>query len=160
MAPTPLTATTRYTPPGNRKYYWITTAAAYATPTRAEINAGIDLTAEVESVSGFTLTGNTLDTPDLATGFVGQVPARVVAAASEIVFWASSTSADARTVFTRGTAGYVIFLPEGDIPTQKMEIWPAKVTSMFVDPSIEDAAKVHVQFSITKIPAQNATIPA
>lgn len=160
MAPTPLTATTRYTPPGNRKYYFITTAVSYAAPTRAEINAGTDLTAEIEAVSGFTLTGNSADTPDLSTGFVGQVPARVTASASEIVFWASSTSADARTVFPRGTAGYVIILPEGDVPTQKMEIWPVKVTSMFVDPAMEDPAKVHVQMSITKIPAQNVTIPA
>src|SRR5262249_52318634 len=98
MPPSPLTATTRYTPPGNRKYYFLTTAATYTSPTRSELNAGTDLTAEIESVSGFQLTGNNADAPDLSTGFVSQVPARVTAAASEIVFFASLTSSDVRTV--------------------------------------------------------------
>jgi hypothetical protein len=159
MPPTPLTVTTRYTPPGTRKYYFITAAVAYTAPTRAELNAGTDLTAEVESVSGFQLAGASADAPDLATGFVSQVPARVTASDSEIVFWASSTSADVRTVLTRGTAGYIVFLPEGDVTGQKMEVWPVKVKSMFIDGSIEDPAKVHVQFSVTKIPAQNVAIP-
>lgn len=160
MPPSPLTATLRYTPPGARKYYWMTTASSYLTPTRAELNAGTDLTAEIAEVSGFTLKANSADVPDLSTGFVGQVPARVNAEDSEIVFWASSTSADARTVFPRGTTGYVVILPEGDVATQKMEIWPAKVSSMFVDSNMEDPAKVHVTFSITKIPAQNVAIPS
>jgi hypothetical protein len=160
MPPTPLNVTSRYTPPGVRKYYWITTAVTYTTPTRAEINAGKDLTAEIAEVTGFTLAGDSADTPDLASGFVGQVPARVTAADSEIVFWAGQAANDARTVFTRGTAGFIILLPEGDVAGQLMEIWPAKVKSMYVDTNMEDPAKVHVQFSITKIPAQNATIPA
>ncbi len=160
MPPSPLTATTRYTPPGVRKYYWITTASSYLTPTRAELNAGTDLTAEIAEVSGFTLSADTADTPDLASGFVSTVPARISAEDSEIVFWASSTSADARTVFPRGTAGYLVFMPEGDVATQKMEIWPVKVSSMFIDQGMEDPAKVHVQFSVTKVPAQNVTIPS
>lgn len=159
-APSPLTATLRYTPPGNRKYYFITSAASYTSPTRAEMAAGTDLSAEVATVTGWELAGATIDAPDLATGFVAQVSARTTAAASEIDFWASSTSADVRTVLTRGTTGFIIILPEGDIAGQKMEVWPVKVTSMFLDSDMENPAKVHVQFSVTKIPAQNVTIPA
>lgn len=159
MAPTPLTVTSRYTPPGNRKVYWITTAATYTAPTRSELNAGIDLTAEISEFSGFQLTAADAQVPDLATGFIGSVPARQSASNSEIVFWASLTGNDARTVFPRGTVGYVIILPEGDVSGQKMEVWPAKVNSMSIDPSMEDPGKVHVQLSITKIPAQNVTIP-
>ncbi len=160
MPPSPLTATTRYTPPGTRKYYWITTASSYLTPTRAELNAGTDLTAEIAEVSGFTLAADDAETPDLATAFTGKVPGRTTADDSEIVFWASSTSADARTVFPRGTAGYMIFLPEGDVAGQKMEVWPAKVKSMFIDQAMEDPGRIHVQLAITSIPAQNVTIPA
>lgn len=159
MAPTPLTVTVRYTPPGVRKYYFMTTASSYLTPTRGELNAGTDLTAEIAEVSGWQLAGNNADVPDLSTGFVAQVPARVTASDSEIVFYASSTSADVRTVLTRGTTGFIVILPEGDVTSQKMEVWPVKVKSMFIDGSIEDPGKVHVQFSITKIPAQNVVIP-
>jgi len=160
VPPTPLTATVRYTPPAQaRKYYWVTTIATQASPSRAELNAGTDLSAEISDVNGFELSGDSADAPDLASQFVAQVPARITASDSEIVFYASNTSADVRTVLPRGTTGYVCILPEGDIATQKMEVWPAKVKSMFLDSSIEDPAKIHVQFSITKLPSQNVTIP-
>lgn len=160
MPPSPLSATLRYTPPQQqRKYYWVTTIAAQASPTRGELNAGIDLSAEIAEVSGFELAGASADAPDLASQFVAQVPARITASDSEIVFYASSTSSDVRSVLPRGTTGFVAILPEGDITGQKMEIWPAKVKSMFLDSSIEDPAKIHIQFSITKLPSQNVTIP-
>ena len=160
MAPTPLTATTRYTPPGVRKYYWLTTVATQASPTRIEMNAGIDLTAEVADIAGWTLDANQADAPDLSGPFTPQVAGRLNAADSSMAFWASSTSNDSRTVFPRNTVGFMLILPEGDVPTQKMEVWPAKVRSMYVDPAIEDPAKVNVQFSITKAPSQNVTIPS
>lgn len=159
MPATPLTATSRYTPPGVRKYNWLTAVANKNSPTRAEINAGTDLSGEISDVSGFELTADQADAPDLGGGFVAQVPARVSAADSELVFYASQTSSDVRTIFTRGTAGFVLILPEGDVTGQKCEVWPAKVRSMFIDPNIEDPAKIHVQFSITSLPVQNVTIP-
>jgi hypothetical protein len=160
VPPTPLSATLRYTPPQQgRKYYWVTTIATQATPTRGELNAGTDLTAEIAEVSGFELAGDSADAPDLASQFVAQVPARITASDSEIQFYASSTSSDVRSVLPRGTTGFVVILPEGDITGQKCEVWPAKVKSMFLDSSIEDPAKIHIQFSITKLPSQNVTIP-
>ena len=60
----------------------------------------------------------------------------------------------------RDTVGYVIILPEGDVPTQKCDIYPAKVASTAVNTSIEDPEKINVSFTITRIPALNLTIPA
>jgi hypothetical protein len=161
MAPTPLTATVRYIPPGTRKVYWLTTIASYATAvTRAEINAGIDLTNEIASMSGFTVNSASTDTPDLSTRFTAKIPGRITADDSSISFYASSTSADVRTVLPRDTAGFVIILPEGDVPTQKMDCFPAKVSSTAVDTTMEDPAQVNVQFTITRIPALNLVIPA
>ena len=52
MPATPITATLRYTPPGRRKYNWLTAVAAYpGAPTRAEINAGSDLSPEIGRAS-------------------------------------------------------------------------------------------------------------
>jgi hypothetical protein len=154
-----LAATSRYTPPGRRKIDWLTSVASTSAPTRAEINAGTDLSGQIAEVNGFELTGDSADAPDLGGGFVAQVPARVTASDCEIVLYASSTSSDARTLLTRGTTGFIIILPEGDVVGQKMECWPATVKSMFLDQGIEDPAKIHVQFSITSLPVQNITIP-
>ena len=161
MAPTPLTATVRYIPPGTRKVYWLTTIASYATAvTRAEINAGIDLTNEIASMSGFTVNSASVDTPDLSTRFTAKIPGRITADDSSISFYASSTSADVRTVLPRDTVGYAVILPEGDVPTQRMDVFPAKVSSTAVDTTMEDPAQVNVQFTITRIPALNLVIPA
>jgi hypothetical protein len=160
MPATPISSTLRYTPPGRRKYNWLTTVANTSSPTRAEINAGLDLSAQVAEVTGFELAGDSADAADLGGGFVAQVPARVTASDSEIVFYASSNSNDIRSTLPRGTAGFLLILPEGDVAGQKCECWPATVKSMFLDQNIEDPAKVHVQFSITSQPTQNVTIPA
>lgn len=161
MPPTPLTATVRYIPPGTRRLYWLTTIASYATAvTRAEINAGIDLTNEIASMSGFTVNSASTDTPDLSTRFTAKIPGRITADDSSISFYASSTSADVRTVLPRDTAGYLCILPEGDVPTQKMDVFPAKVSSTAVDTTMEDPAQINVQFTITRIPALNLVIPA
>lgn len=161
MPPTPLTATLRYIPPGVRRLYWLTTIASYTTAvTRAEINAGIDLTNEIASITGFTVTSASTDTPDLSTRFSAKIPGRITADDSSISFYASSTSADVRTVLPRDTVGFVVLLPEGDVPTQKMDVWPAKVSSAVVDTTMEDPAQINIQFTITKIPALNLVIPA
>jgi hypothetical protein len=161
VAPTPLTATVRYIPPGVRRIYWLTTIASYTTAvTRAEINAGTDLTGEIASMSGFTVKSDSTDTPDLSGRFIPVIPGRVKADDSSISFYASSTSADVRTVLPRDTAGYVIILPEGDVPTQKMDVFPAKVSSTSVDTAMEDPAQVNVSFTLTRVPALNLTIPA
>ena len=75
--------------------------------TRAEINAGTDLTAEIAEMSGFTVTSDSVDTPDLSNRFTAKIPGRITADDSSISFYASSTSADVRTVLPRDTAGYV-----------------------------------------------------
>ena len=52
MPATPLTPTTRYFPPGVRKVYWVPTISNYNAPTRGELNAGTDLSAEIETMNG------------------------------------------------------------------------------------------------------------
>ena len=161
MAPPKLnpTALLRYIAPGTRKYYWVTTIATQASPSRGELNAGLDLSDEVADVSGFTVTSDQVEVPDLATRFTGKIPGRIHADDSSMTFYAASTSNDVRTVLPRDTAGFMVILPEGDVTGQKMDVFPAKVTSSYVDQSVADPGRVVVNFSITKIPSQNVTIP-
>jgi len=159
MPPTPLNVTSRYVSEGTRKIYWITTAANYLSPTRPEINAGIDLTNEIAEMTGFTVSSDTQDVPDMSGRFTAKIPGRITADDSSIRFYASSNSNDVRTVLPRDTSGYVLTLWEGDIVGQKMDVWPSKVTAASVQTAIDDPASVLIGFTITRVPAQNVTIP-
>ena len=147
MAPTPLTATLRYIPPGTRKVYWLTTIASYTTAiTRAEINAGTDLTAEIAEMSGFTVTSDIVDTPDLSNRFTAKIPGRITADDSSHQLLRVVHVGRRADRAPEGHRGFVVILPEGDVPTQKMDFFPAKVASTAVDTAMEDPAKVNVSF--------------
>ena len=159
MPPTPLTPTVRYVPPGTRKIYWVTTIATYTSPSRAELNAGIDLSAEVADVTGFTINSTTVPTPDLSSRFASEIPGPITAPSSSLIFYASSTSSDVRTVLPRDTTGFVVLLWEGDVTGQRMDVFPAKVTASAPDGNMQNPERINVAFSITKIPAANVVIP-
>ena len=159
MPPSPLSATTRYIPPGVRKIYFVTTISNYLSPTRGELNAGIDLSNEVAEVSGFTVTSDTTDTPDLSGRFVPVIAGRIKADSSSLSFYASSNSSDVRTVLPRDTVGYIVFLWEGDVTGQRMDVFPVKVTVSALDGNMEDPEKVNISFAITRVPANNVAIP-
>ena len=48
--------------------------AYYLSPTRAELNAGTNLTPEVSSSGNWGIVSGAIDTPDLATTFTSQIP--------------------------------------------------------------------------------------
>lgn len=159
MVATPITATSRYIPPGTTHYYWVATISNYLSPTRAELNAGSDLTAEVQAVSGFATNSDQQDTPDLGSRFVSKIPGRITADDSSITLYASSNSSDARTLMPRDTAGFIVIFPEGDITGQKMDVFPVKVTGVPKSRDVENPATMNFQYAITKVPAENVTIP-
>jgi hypothetical protein len=142
--------------------YWLPTVAAYSTTgaTRAEINAGTDLTNEIADITGFTVASDQVEVPDLSGRFAAKIPGRITAADSSIVFYADQTSNDVRTVLPRDTSGYVAVLWEGDTAGRKYDLFPAKVGSSALQPSIEDPERIEVAFSLTRVPAQNLTVPA
>jgi hypothetical protein len=161
MAPTPLNVTNRYVPEGTRKIYWMPTIAGYLTgATRTEINAGIDLTNECTLVAGFTVASEALDVPDLSGRFTGTIPGRITAAASSLTFYADSGSNDVRTVLPRDTAGFVALLWEGDVAGRKYDIFPVKVSASFLMTDPNNPEQIEVDFTVTKVPAQNLTVPA
>lgn len=159
MAATPLTPSLRYIPPGTRHYYWVPTIAAKASPTRPELNAGTDLTGEIQAVAGFSVESVQVDTPDLLNLFISKIPGRTQSADSSITLYSSSNSVDARSLMPRGTAGFIVCFPEGDIAGQKMDVFPVKVSAAPMDTATEDPAKRMFTFSITSAPVENVTIP-
>ena len=160
MPATPLFPYTRYFPPGTRKYYWVTAIANPAAPARAELNAGTDLTGQVAVVNGFTLQRATADVTPLGSSFTVLLNTTLDAGStSELILYASADSHDARLLMPAGSTGFVVLLPEGDIPGQYCEVWPANVNAMFFEPATETPGEIHFQYTITAAPSQNVLIP-
>lgn len=162
MAATPIAAVNRYWPVGTTRWLWVPTIANYTVAvTRAEINAGTDLSGEVADLDGWTVTSNQIDTPDVNSRFRSKIPGAIEAEDSSLTLYADPSGSDVRTLLPRDTTGYVIRMDGGDIAGRKMSVFPVKVASqnklMGVD---EEAGRIEIAFTITRIPAEDLTIPA
>jgi len=162
MAATPITPVNRYWPVGTTRWLWVPTIANYLVAvTRAEINAGTDLSGEVNDLDGWTVTSGTIDTPDVNSRFRSKIPGPIEAEDSSLTLYADPSGSDVRTLLPRDTTGYVVRLDGGDIAGRKMSVFPVKVASqnklMGVD---EEAGRIEISFTITGIPAEDLTIPA
>lgn len=163
MPATPITKATRYFRAGIDKVYFVTTVADYVGvgPLRTELNAGKDLSPDIAEISGWTVAGNNIETPDLASEFTSSIPGRTAADESSLTMYASEDGADVRTVLPRGTAGYVVFMDGGDVEDNTMDVYPVRVTSLGKVRSLGDeAATLTVTFAITSVPNEDVPIPA
>lgn len=161
--PTPtLTASTRFTDQAVTKIYYLPSIAATTlAPTRTELNAGTDVSGEVNTLKGWTVQAAQIVTEDLTNPFEAKIPGSTTAPDSSITFYTSKTGNDIRTLLPRGTAGYICFLDGGDVTGNKMEVYPVTVTANGVERSVNGSAasKVEVMFAITRTPAQNISVP-
>lgn len=162
MAATPIASTSRYINPDVTKIYFVASISDKTAPLRSELNAGTDLTREVNAIDGFTVTGDDVETPDMDSTFTSKIPGRTSADDSSITFYADVTGADARALLPRGTSGYVVILDGGDVTASLMDVYPIRVKSVGKPRSVDgtDAATVEIQFSITSEPAEDVAVPA
>lgn len=160
MAATPLAATTRFFAPEVTKIVFCTTVANKSAPTRSEINAGKELSGQVSAVNGFTVSSGLIDAPDYGNRFTSRNPGRTEVADSSLTFYQSQDTNDVRLVLPRNTTGFILMMWGGDVPTQRMDVFPVTVTS--AGKSIPDNADadITVQFAITSVPAEDVVIPA
>lgn len=157
---TPIQASTRYYRRGITKVLWVPTIANKQSPTRTELNAGTALEAETGAMAGWQTTSETVATPALGSRFTPVVGGAITAADSSLTFWASKDGDDVRTLLTREAAGFIVWMDEGDVPTQTMDVYPVTVTSQAKVRELDSAAQIMAQFAITSEPAENVTIPA
>jgi len=160
MPAPPLAPSNRYFPPGTRKFYWVVAISNYLAPTRAELNAGTDLSAEIAAMTGWSITTNMSDAPDMGSKFTNQVGGRLTSAQNDITCYLSANSIDARSLLPRGATGYGVVLWEGDVPGNKMSVFPAVVTSQAPDTATENVGTAVFTFAASRVPAENLTIPA
>jgi hypothetical protein len=157
---TPITASDRYFRQGVSKVYWVPSIATLSAPTRAELNAGTDLSGEISASSGWEVTGNTEDTPALGSVFIAKIPSTTTAGDSSLTFYSDSTSVDVRGLLERGSTGFVVWMDEGDVVGQLMDVFPARVTSAPKQRDIGATATITVNFAVQREPAENVTIPS
>jgi hypothetical protein len=160
MAATPITASTRYFLPGTTKVYLLDTVADMAVgPTRTELDAGVDISEEIASISGWTITADNVQTPDLGKRFNSQVSGRLNAADSSLTCWADKTGQDIRQEVAVDDEKYVVFLDGGDVSASPMDVYKCAVSSVGKVREIEGAGRLDVGFSIRAY-AENLAVPA
>ena len=157
---TPLNASIRYYRRGTTKVLWVPTIANKAAPSRAELNAGTALEAETGAMAGWQTTSGTVPTPALGSRFTPVVGGEITAADSSLTFWASKDGDDVRTLLTREATGFIVWMDEGDVEAQTMDVYPVTVTSQAKIRELDAAAQIMAQFAITSEPAENVEIPA
>lgn len=160
MAAPPIGASSRYIPEGNTHFYWLPACANTASPTRAELNAGTDLTPEIATTGNWGIISGSIDAPDLATLFTAQIAGKVTIDGPTIDMYADATSADVRTLLPRGTTGFVVKLPEGDTAGRKCDVFAVKVLAQAKPTNLTNPSVVQLQFAITKNPNENVVVPA
>ncbi|MGW1546611.1 phage tail tube protein [Streptomyces sp. NPDC002346] len=157
---TPIQASTRYYRRGVTRVLWVPTIAVKAAPTRIELTAGTALEAETGAMAGWQTTSETVPTPALGSRFTPVVGGAITAADSSLTFWASKDGDDVRSLLVREASGFIVWMDEGDVPTQTMDIYPVTVTSQAKVRELDAAAQIMCQFAVTSEPVENVTIPA
>jgi len=161
MPATPIPKSTRFYTVGRTQCYFLPTiAAADLVPTRTELDAGTDLTREIAEMDGWSTESEKIETPDMVSRFVSSIPGAITAEDSSISFYASENSEDAREVFPRDTAGFIVWMDSGDVADATMDIYPVQVASAPKVRSMDEATLIRVDFNITQEPVENVTIPA
>src|SRR5687768_17359539 len=93
-------------------------AVAGTSPTRPEITAGTDLSPDLNEINGFQLSNSPIPVQNLAEKFTPQIDGEDTVADSSLVFNDDDTTTTIRTAIAKGTAGFLIFMPYGDVPTK------------------------------------------
>lgn len=160
MAATPISQATRYFAPGISKCLSVPSIANLAAPTRGELDAGTDLSGEIQALDGWTVSADMADTPDLNSRFIGKLPTTTSADDSSLTFYSSQDGQDVRSLLPRNTRTNIVWMDEGDDPSATCDVFPVLVSSNAKQRSMSDPALIQVAFAITREPQENVAIPA
>jgi hypothetical protein len=162
MAAPAITASIRYSARGATKIYWLPSVASPSAVTRAELNAGTDLSPQVADAGGFNVSSEQIETPDLATRYTSTIPGSIAAEESSLTMYASRNGVDARTLMARDTVGFIGLLHGGDVAGYKCDIYPVTVSSVAKQIQVagSEADTLVFSYAITAEPAENVSVPA
>lgn len=162
MAAPAIPASTRYTTRGTTKFYWLATLANPAAPTRSELNAGVDLSPQVADRSGWSVKSSMIATPDAASRYTSTIPGVIEAEDSSVTMYMDKEGVDARALMPRDEDGFMVVLDGGDVPGNKMDVYPVTVTSHSKNREVDGgkADTLVISYAITSEPYENLTVPS
>lgn len=146
---------------GVTKLVFCPTITAPATgPSRAEITSGTVLKG-ISAISGFSISNSPVAVPDLDSRFTASVPGEDTTDASSLTFYDdNATPSPARTALAKDVVGYIVYMPYGDVPTKRCEVWQVQSTGVNDQIDLGAAATFTVGLTPLAPPVQNAVVPA
>lgn len=160
MPASTLAAAVRYIRPGKTLVNLTpTVASTTGAATRAEINAGILVQGDVQSVAGFTQSASKIDTPDWGSRVTTSIPGLVTIPDSSITFYGSEDGEDIRQELELDDDVVVIFMDNGDTPTDPMDVFKCAVSSVAPSRDGQNAVTVTVSFTVRQV-FERVAIPA
>ena len=151
---------------GKTRVYWVTTIANIASPTVAELNAGISLQATLtaDGLVGFKPETADVDTSSLASTFNTTVNGRASFSGTLLRLKKQSGTDTIFTTLVRDTAGYVVIrrsVAESTAWTiaQGCEVYPALCAEVAkLDPEPNTVERYEVPIKVTSTPNLRATV--
>lgn len=156
---TPLVESEEYIYAGTARIYWSTSIVDISAVLRSELNAATDLSGEVFEVVGWEIDSGIITDPEWSR-FDNQRQGRLRVPQSELILKADRAGDDIRTILPRGTAGWVLILPSGDVEGHPMNVYPVTVAGLPQSVRRRNLALIRVQFAVTAEPAADVAIPA
>lgn len=147
MVATPLATLDPYIPLDVTKFYFVPSISSIAAPTRAELDAGTDLSPQVVESSGWSVSGSTVESQSLV-GAALKLPGATTLDDSSLTMRNSRTSTDARTILTHGLSCFIVKFPEGDVAGYKMNVFQVIVNAEPGSAGITDPSTTEFQFAM------------
>jgi len=161
-----------FSPLEQTRVYLYTTTTPFvnpAAPTRSEINAGVDITAQIAEWSGFTIATEFIDIPNIANKFVSRIGGRITAEDSSITFHLSESGADIRAHLNAdesgvggaaATKGWLLFADAGDATGLLADLYPFEVASMGKVRALDSNLRITVSVAFRGRFYENIALPA
>lgn len=151
----------RYFRRGKSKVLFVPTIVDKDAPSRAELTAGTPLTPQVADMADFQFANSPIATPDLDSTFTTTIPGEDTTGTPTLTFYDDDAADTIRTALAKGTRGYVVLLPYGDVASKRAEVWPVESTGVNDEWGTgNDPARYAVAFGVTGVPSQDAVVPA
>jgi hypothetical protein len=143
------------------RVYFVPAIAVLATPTRAEINAGTNLSSSIAGIGGFAIESQIKEVAPVGAAFVEQTPGvNKTTGPCTLTLYEKKNATDLRIAVAVGLAGYMIITPTGDAVGRRCEVWPGKVASLSPTWDMAGASVFRLLFAVRAAPTLSAVLPA
>lgn len=146
------------------RFFFVPTIADVTDVTVAEVTAGTELTDDLAEVNGFTFANSPIQTPDMGSKFVSQIPGEDSTDDSGMVFYQDDDNTDIYDAMVKDTSGYVVIFDLGTAGANPaaadvVDVWPVTISSRAKRYTADnEAAKFEVKFAMTDPPTYDVPL--